>query len=179
MNCSQLVHLARPLPRGLPCSCAGAQNIVSAQKANISDEGKLPILDASWWLSAITDIGILAIIALAFVVGGLVKGLIGGGLPSIVVPVMAIVVEPAFAAAITLVPVVATNLWQALDGRLLIPVLRRRFAVLLVTLFIGVLVGSQLLVGLPPRVRASNRRQRCRTESSSAFIPSVLNSQPT
>ena len=110
-------------------------------------------MDSSWWLSAITDIGILAIIALAFVVGGLVKGLIGGGLPSIVVPVMAIVMEPAFAAAVTLVPVVATNLWQALDGRLLIPVLRR-FAVLLVTLFIGVLVGSQLLVGLPPHVSA-------------------------
>ena len=110
-------------------------------------------MDLSWWLSAITDVSLLTIIALAFVVGGLVKGLIGGGLPSIVVPVMAIVVEPAFAAAVTLIPVVATNFLQALDGRLLIPVLRR-FGVLLVTLFVGVLAGSQLLVGLPPHVSA-------------------------
>ena len=110
-------------------------------------------MDSSWWLSAITDLSVLTIIALAFVVGGLVKGLIGGGLPSIVVPVMAIVVEPAFAAAVTLIPVVATNFLQALDGRLLIPVLRR-FGILLVTLFVGVLAGSQLLVGLPPHVSA-------------------------
>ena len=78
------------------------------------------------------------------------KGLIGGGLPSIVVPIMAIVVDPAFAAAVTLVPVIATNLWQAVDGRQFMPVLRR-FWVFLAALFLGVAVGSQILVGLPPQ----------------------------
>ena len=85
---------------------------------------------------------------MAFVLGGLAKGLIGGGLPSIVVPVMAMVVDPALAAAVTLVPVAATNIWQALDGRLLLPVLRR-FWPFLSTLFIGILGDSQLLATLP------------------------------
>ncbi len=66
---------------------------------------------------------------------------------------MAIVVDPALAAALTIVPVAVTNLWQALDGRLLMPVLRR-FGALLVALFVGVLAGSQLLVGLPAHVTA-------------------------
>lgn len=92
-------------------------------------------------------------IVLAFLAGGLVKGLIGGGLPSIVVPIMAIVVDPAFAAAVTLIPVAATNIWQALDGRLLGVVLRR-FWVFFLMLFIGVAGGSQILVGLPPQTAA-------------------------
>jgi uncharacterized membrane protein YfcA len=83
----------------------------------------------------------------------LVKGLIGGGLPSIVVPIMAFVVDPAFAAAVTLIPVAATNIWQALDGRLLIPVLRR-FWIFFLALFFGVAAGSQILVGLPPQTAA-------------------------
>ncbi len=99
------------------------------------------------------ETGILIVIAAAFVVGGLVKGLIGGGLPSIVVPIMAIVVDPVFAAAVTLIPVTATNIWQALDGKLLVPVLRRFWA-FYIALFVGVAAGSQVLVGLPPQTAA-------------------------
>jgi uncharacterized protein len=86
-------------------------------------------------------------------VGGLVKGLVGGGLPSVVVPIMAIVVDPAFAAAVTIMPVAATNLWQAVDGRLFISVLRR-FWVFLLAMFLGVALGSQILVGLAPDTAA-------------------------
>lgn len=92
-------------------------------------------------------------IGLAFVLGGLVKGLIGGGLPSIVVPIMAVVVDPAFAAAVTLIPVAVTNLWQAVDGRLLGAVLRR-FWTFHLALFFGVAAGTQILVGLPPETAA-------------------------
>ncbi len=83
----------------------------------------------------------------------MVKGLIGGGLPSIVVPIMALVVDPAFAAAVTLIPVAATNVWQAVDGNRLVPVLRRFWAYYL-CLAIGVVVGAQILVGLPPQTAA-------------------------
>jgi uncharacterized protein len=93
------------------------------------------------------------VIALAFAVGGLVKGLVDGGLPSVVVPIMAVVVDPAFAAAVTLMPVAATNLWQAVDGRLFISVLRRFWA-LLAAMFLGVALGSQILVGLAPDTAA-------------------------
>jgi uncharacterized membrane protein YfcA len=96
---------------------------------------------------------ILLVIAGAFVLGGLVKGLIGGGLPSIVVPIMAVVVDPAYAAAVTLIPVAATNIWQAFDGKKL-TVVFRRFWFYLLPLSIGVGVGSQILVGLPPEIAA-------------------------
>lgn len=85
--------------------------------------------------------------------GGLVKGLIGGGLPSIVVPIMAIVVDPGYAAAVTLIPVAATNVWQAFDGNKITAVLRR-FWFYLLPLSFGVGVGSQILVGLPPEIAA-------------------------
>ncbi len=117
------------------------------------EAGESNIFDVSLWLGSVDDTNVLIVIALAFVAGGLVKGLIGGGLPSIVVPIMAIVVDPAFAAAVTLIPVAATNIWQALDGRLLGPVLRR-FWIFFLMLFIGVAAGSQILVGLPPQSAA-------------------------
>ncbi len=66
---------------------------------------------------------------------------------------MAVVVDPAFAAAVTLIPVAATNLWQAVDGRLLGVVLRR-FWTFYLALFFGVVAGSQILVGLPPQTAA-------------------------
>ena len=66
---------------------------------------------------------------------------------------MAVVVDPAFAAAVTLIPVAATNIWQALDGRLFLPVLRR-FRFFLIALFFGVLAGSKILVALPAHVTA-------------------------
>lgn len=111
------------------------------------------IFEPSFWLDALPPTGALLVIAAAFVAGGLVKGLIGGGLPSIVVPIMAVVVDPAYAAAVTLIPVAATNVWQAVDGRMLVPVLKR-FWPFFLCLSIGVAAGSQLLVGLPPRIAA-------------------------
>ncbi len=89
----------------------------------------------------------------AFLIGGLVKGLIGGGLPSIVVPIMALVVDPVYAAAVTVIPVMTTNIWQAVDGWRLLPVLRR-FWTYYGCLAIGGAIGSQILVGLPPQIAA-------------------------
>ena len=118
-----------------------------------SQLGNLGIFDQSHWFGSVDDTGALAVIALAFVVGGLVKGLIGGGLPSVVVPIMAMVIEPVLAATLTLVPVIATNVWQVLDGRLLLPVLRR-FWVFILMLFLGVAAGTQILIGLPGQTAA-------------------------
>lgn len=88
-----------------------------------------------------------------FLAGGLVKGLVGGGLPTTTVPILAIVLDPAHAAAVTVLPVLATNLWQAFDGRLFVQVLRR-FWSYLAAIAAGVVVGSQVLTGLPPRTAA-------------------------
>ena len=76
----------------------------------------LEIFKPAYWLITFTDSTVLLVVVVSFLIGGSVKGLIGGGLPSIVVPVMALFVEPAWAAAVTLIPVMATNIWQAVDG---------------------------------------------------------------
>lgn len=53
---------------------------------------------------------VLLVCTLAFLVGGVAKGAVGGGLPAVAVPVMATVIEPATAVALTLVPVVLANI---------------------------------------------------------------------
>lgn len=92
-------------------------------------------------------------VVFAFVAGGLVKGLVGGGLPTTTVPILAVVADPAWAAAVTVLPVLATNLWQAFDGRLFFAVLRRFWSYFL-AIATGVVAGSQVLVGLPPQTAA-------------------------
>ena len=113
----------------------------------------LAIFDTGYWLDTLPVADALAVVIGAFVIGGLVKGLIGGGLPSIVVPIMALVVEPAWAAAATLIPVMVTNIWQAVDGNRAMAVLRRFWAYY-GCLALGVAAGSQILVGLPPLTAA-------------------------
>lgn len=104
-------------------------------------------------MDSLPAVDVLWVIVAGFIVGGLVKGLIGGGLPSIVVPIMALVVDPVYAAAVTLIPVMATNLWQAVDGNRMFRVLRR-FWTYYLCLALGVAAGSQILVGLPPQLAA-------------------------
>ena len=114
---------------------------------------ELAIFDPAYWWDTLPASDVLMVVVCAFVMGGLVKGLIGGGLPSIVVPIMALVVEPAWAAAVTVIPVMATNIWQAVDGNRAMAVLRR-FWVYFGCLALGVAAGSQILVGLPPQTAA-------------------------
>lgn len=91
----------------------------------------------------------MTIIAVAFVCAGLVKGVVGGGLPAVAVPIMAGAIEPALAAALTLVPVVATNVWLLAQGGLFRQVMQRYWW-FLVTLGIGSAIGSQILANTPP-----------------------------
>ena len=58
----------------------------------------------------------LAIIAGAFLVAGTVKGVIGMGLPTVAMGVLGLVMPPVQAAALLVVPSLATNVWQMLAG---------------------------------------------------------------
>ena len=95
----------------------------------------------------------LLVIALAFLLAGLVKGVVGGGLPAVAVPIMAGVVEPALAAALTLMPVVVTNFWLTFQGGHFAEVFRRYWPFLL-ALAVGSGIGSQILVSAPPATMA-------------------------
>jgi Sulfite exporter TauE/SafE len=76
------------------------------------------------------DIGHLIFISLTFVLAGFVKGVIGLGLPTVGMGLLAVVMTPAQAAALLVVPSFATNVWQAVDART-VPLLRRTWSMLL------------------------------------------------
>ncbi len=86
----------------------------------------------------------LPVLAAVFLLGGAVKGLTGLGLPTLAMALGTLVVSAPEAAALLLVPSLATNLWQAIDG----PAVRgllRRFWPLLLALCAGAALGRELL----------------------------------
>ena len=95
----------------------------------------------------------ILVIAAAFLVAGLVKGVIGGGLPAVAVPIMANAIEPALAAALTLAPVIVTNFWLLFQGGKFGEVIQR-YWLFLVALAIGSAIGAQILVTAPPEAMA-------------------------
>jgi uncharacterized protein len=58
----------------------------------------------------------LAAIAGAFLLAGFVKGVIGLGLPTVSIGLLGLLMTPAQAAAILVVPSLVTNTWQAAVG---------------------------------------------------------------
>ncbi|MEZ5857061.1 MAG: sulfite exporter TauE/SafE family protein [Hyphomicrobiaceae bacterium] len=94
---------------------------------------------------------VLLLAAFAFLVAGFVKGVVGGGLPAIAVPIMATSLDPATAAALTLVSVIATNIWLLAQGGLFLRVMKRYWP-FLGMLAIGCAIGSQILVAVRPEI---------------------------
>ena len=60
---------------------------------------------------------VVLICILAFILGGLVKGTLGVGLPLLAVPLMSMVIPSPRAIGMVAVPVVLSNLWQMIDSR--------------------------------------------------------------
>jgi uncharacterized membrane protein YfcA len=85
----------------------------------------------------------LVFIAAAFLFAGFVKGVLGIGLPTVVMGLLSIVMPPAQAAALMVLPAMGTNLWQMAAGPSLGKLLRR-FAGMIV----GVFVGTFATIGL-------------------------------
>lgn len=83
----------------------------------------------------------------AFLAGGIVKGVISLGLPLVALPLLLLVVDVKVGIALLLVPMIVSNILQAVEGKGTRALLRR-FAPLLVTLTIGALVGTSLLARL-------------------------------
>ncbi|KRA00587.1 MAG: sulfite exporter TauE/SafE family protein [Achromobacter sp.] len=71
------------------------------------------------------DPALLAAVVAVFVLAGVVKGVVGLGLPTISMALLALVMAPAQAAALLIVPSLITNLWQALPWVTMRTVLRR------------------------------------------------------
>lgn len=93
----------------------------------------------------------LAFIAAVFLLGGFVKGVIGLGLPTVCMGLLALLMPPAQAAAILVLPALVTNLWQSFVGPYLVPLLRRLWP-MLIGIVAGSLAGTGWLVDGDARV---------------------------
>jgi uncharacterized protein len=85
-------------------------------------------------------------IAGVFVVAGVVKGVIGLGLPTISMGLLALIMPPVEAAALLIVPSLVTNVWQMLAGPNLRPILRRLWPAML-GVCAGTWAGADLMTG--------------------------------
>ena len=52
------------------------------------------------------------IVSLAFIVAGVVKGLIGIGLPTTAITIMTFFISPLMALRLNLIPMIVANMWQ-------------------------------------------------------------------
>ncbi|MGB8236972.1 MAG: sulfite exporter TauE/SafE family protein [Pseudolabrys sp.] len=89
---------------------------------------------------------VFAAIAGAFLLAGFVKGVIGLGLPTVSIGLLGLLMTPAQAAAILVVPSLVTNLWQAAVGGSLLALARRLWPLLT-----GTCIGTVIGVALLPR----------------------------
>ena len=87
---------------------------------------------------------ILALIAVTFVAAGFVKGTIGLGLPTVTLAVLTLPLGLKTSLAVIVIPLMVTNLWQALTGPHLKEIIAR-FWPFLLTAIVGVWIGIQVL----------------------------------
>ncbi len=96
---------------------------------------------------------LIALVVLSYPLAGFVKGVIGMGLPTVAMGLLAAVITPAQAAAILVGPSLATNVWQMLAGPYLLGLIRRLGGMLL-GMFVGGWLGNGILTGANARPAA-------------------------
>ncbi|MDH1264487.1 sulfite exporter TauE/SafE family protein [Pseudomonas sp. GD03944] len=110
--------------------------------------------------------GYLPLILFTFLLAGMVKGVVGLGLPTIAVGLLGLVMTPMQAAALLIVPSLVTNIWQLADGRSPLPMLRRLWPML-----VGIVIGT-LLMGL--LVQSADMPQATRWLGVALLVYAVL-----
>ncbi|EUB84165.1 protein of unknown function DUF81 [Pseudomonas sp. GM30] len=81
-----------------------------------------------------------------FIMAGLVKGVIGLGLPTVAMGLLGLAMAPSQAAALLIIPATLTNLWQLAFGGHLQALIKRLWPLLLM-IFLGTAVGT-LSIGM-------------------------------
>jgi len=88
----------------------------------------------------------LVAIAAIFLFAGFIKGVIGLGLPTVSVSLLAVAMPPGKALAIVIVPAIVTNIWQTFVGPYLRDIVRRLWPLLVCTA-IGIWLNAGALSG--------------------------------
>jgi uncharacterized membrane protein YfcA len=92
------------------------------------------------------SITMLIAVAAVFTLAGFVKGVIGLGLPTVSVGLLAVSMPPAHALAIVIVPAIVTNIWQTFVGPYLRDIVRRLWPLMIGTV-VGIWSGAGLMTG--------------------------------
>src|SRR5258708_6331669 len=85
----------------------------------------------------------MILIAAVFLLAGFIKGVLGLGLPTVAMGLLAVTMQPSRALAIVIVPAVITNVWQTFGGPYLRDIIRRLWP-----LMVGTVVGIWLNAGM-------------------------------
>jgi uncharacterized membrane protein YfcA len=88
----------------------------------------------------------LLFIAAAFLLAGFIKGVIGLGLPTVSMGLLAVAMPPSQALAIVIVPALVTNIWQTFVGPYLRDIIRRLWPLMAGTA-IGIWMNAGMLTG--------------------------------
>jgi len=104
------------------------------------------VAETAWPLIASMLHASLVFVAAVFALAGFVKGVIGLGLPTISMGLLALVMSPVEAAAILIVPSLLTNIWQMLSGRSLRAVAQRLWP-MMAAVCLGTWLGADLMTG--------------------------------
>jgi hypothetical protein len=102
----------------------------------VTDTVRLQLAGMSAWI----------LIGTTFLLAGVVKGVIGMGLPTVAMGLLAVVLPPAEAAALLVIPSLVTNVWQLLAGPSF-GALARRLWLMMVGVFAGTMAGIGVLAG--------------------------------
>ena len=88
----------------------------------------------------------LLFIAAALLLAGFVKGVVGLGLPTVSIGLLAVAMQPSRAIAIVIVPAIVTNIWQTFAGPYLRDIIRRLWPLMAGTV-IGIWLNAGMLSG--------------------------------
>jgi hypothetical protein len=88
----------------------------------------------------------MVILTLVFLLAGFVKGVVGLGLPTVAIGFLGLIMAPAEAAALLIIPSLVTNTWQLAAGPSFRQLIRRLWPMLIATFF-GTLAGVALFTG--------------------------------
>ncbi|MGO3123191.1 MAG: sulfite exporter TauE/SafE family protein [Advenella sp.] len=90
------------------------------------------------------SVGTLVLVTTVFILAGAVKGVVGLGLPTISMALLALLMSPAQAAALLVIPSLLTNIWQMrpFDA---VPPLLRSIGTMQIGIFAGTMMGAWLL----------------------------------
>jgi uncharacterized membrane protein YfcA len=92
----------------------------------------------------------ISLIATAFILAGLVKGVSGMGLPTVAMGVLGAMMSPLSAASLLIVPSFVTNVWQLFTGPSFAALIARLWLMML-AIMVGTVFGARLLVSADTR----------------------------